>query len=324
MDRGHDDRLDGVRALAVMAVALYHENLLPGGSIGVDVFFVLSGWLITTMLWREAERSGGIDISAFVVRRAKRLVPALALLLVVYAALAPILWPAWLSTRWLQVGAAALYLTNWREAAVPAKDPLAHTWSLAIEAQFYLLWPLVILGARRLGQARAGLLFLAAWPVLTIVRNALLWAGMDETAYFAFPLHATGLVLGSAIALRPPATAKTAGSLGLVVLALITFIPHQHDTFAWRVPLGELAAAAVILAPPSWLAAPPLVFVGAVSYGVYLWHIPVWLAFWNGPYKVAQVVMIPLSLALATVSYYTVEAPFRRKATPRQTAGAIA
>jgi peptidoglycan/LPS O-acetylase OafA/YrhL len=308
----HDPRLDGLRALAALAVVLFHETVLPGGSVGVDVFFVLSGWLITQLLWREAEGRGDIDLTAFLVRRVRRLVPALALLLVAYAILSPTLWPGYANVRWLDIGSAALYLANWREVAAPTKGPLAHTWSLAIEGQFYLLWPLAIIALVRMSRRLAAFVIAAAWLALTAARAVVQAGGHDALAYFAFPLHATGMLLGAALAVAPPGARRGWGAAGVGVLGILALFPHDHWSFYWQTTVAELAAAAVILQPPKWLAWGPLVFVGLISYGVYLWHIPVWLAFGPAHFRAAQLLTVPVSLALASASYFTVEAAFRR------------
>ncbi|RZL96862.1 MAG: acyltransferase [Sphingomonas sp.] len=197
--------LDGLRAVAILSVMSFHANLwfAPGGSLGVDIFFVLSGWLITGLLIDEVERTGAIDRRAFLARRMRRLLPALSCLLLAYLLVAPWLYPESADRRWFDAATAFLYLTNLRESFWPADTPLSHSWSLAVEAQFYLLWPFVVPALLRLGRRRAALLLCACWLCLTALRSV--WPAMigGASTYYLSPLHATGLLLGGALALRP-------------------------------------------------------------------------------------------------------------------------
>jgi peptidoglycan/LPS O-acetylase OafA/YrhL len=274
----------------------------------VDVFFVLSGYLITRILEREIGL-GRLSVRDFLGRRARRLMPALAVMLSAYVLLAPLLAPTFSPMRWVDTVAAALYLSNWREALWFSGGPLSHTWSLAVEGQFYLVWPLVLMLLRPIGRTAAAALLLTIWSAITIGRLAWLGAGGDEWfAYFSTPFHASGLVLGAALALRP-ATWRLGGP-ALVLLLGLAFVPHNRDTFGWAQPAAELAGAALIIAPPSWLAARPIAWVGKISYGIYLWHIPVWHAL-GRQMSIASLAAIALiSVGLAAASYYGVEQRF--------------
>lgn len=308
----HIPELDSLRALAVLMVMAYHSRLTPGGAAGVDVFFVLSGWLITGILM------AGRPLTTFFEGRARRLFPALALLLLVYVVVAPLWAPLsrFPETPWMSALISGAYLMNFREAFASTHGPLSHTWSLATEWQFYLVWPFVLIALRRIAPARAATILVLAWALLTVIRAPMMLGG-DSTvdmAYFT-PLHASGLLLGSALAIHPVKMPSWAGWLGLVLIAL-TLSLNVWDHRALHViaiPLAELGAAAVICAPPTWLAWGPLVGLGAISYGVYLWHVPLWhgLEPLPGPYR--TVAMIGGSIALAALSYRFIEQPFLRR-----------
>jgi len=308
----HDPRLDGLRAIAVLMVMLFHAQIVPWGGGGVDVFFVLSGWLITGMLQRELDQSGRIDLPGFFARRARRLLPALWLLLVVYTSLSPQLWSHWRPILWIDVIAAALFLSDWREALWKNSGPISHTWSLSVEMQFYLVWPFILMALRPLGRGRAVVVLGVLWLVVTIARSEFIAAGKDDLAYFLGLLHATGLILGGILALRPPAAPAAVGYLGLLGMVALAFAPNTHATLFWRLPAIEAAAAMVVMAPPAWLAFNPLVWLGQISYGVYLWHIPVLKALWGLPTWPRLLAMAVVSVLLASASFVFIEQPIRR------------
>ena len=298
--------LDGLRAIAVLAVMGFHfkKDLMSGGSLGVDIFFVLSGYLITSILVSEIDVKGSLDYPAFLVRRVRRLFPALGALLIIYVVLGPWLWPQFAARRWLDVATAVFYVTNLRETFWPASTPLAHTWSLAIEEQFYLLWPVALLALAPLSRRRAALLLCVAWAALTIAR--LVWAQTigGPGAYYFTPLHATGLLLGAALALHPISTAPGGAALAFLVLLIVA--GHTSDTYLATQPMAEIATALVIARPPGILPAPPLRFLGRISYGVYLWHVPMWwLIAPNSPRTVLLV--FAASIAAGWLSHVLIE-----------------
>jgi peptidoglycan/LPS O-acetylase OafA/YrhL len=296
-----------------MAVMLYHTELTLGGSVGVDVFFVLSGWLITGLLAREADVTGSIDRWAFWLRRLRRLAPALLFLLLVVATVNLIYGRPPVSNA---MAFAASYTMDFRQALWPDTDPLSHTWSLAIEEQFYLVWPFVVMAAVSAGRERAAAWMAAGWAALNLVRVAMFAKGAYALPYFS-PLHSSGLLLGAAMAMRPVKVPSWAGWLGLALI-FVTFlvragpvsVGHGHpEAAAWEIPLAEIGAALVIASPPAFLAGRPLVALGLVSYGVYLWHIPLWRVLMR--YPGGAWLTIAASIGVAAFSYRYVERPFR-------------
>ena len=300
--------LDGVRALAVLAVLAFHEGIggAPGGFLGVDIFFVLSGYLITDLLVAQRSRRGRLDLRGFWVRRARRLLPALAVVLVTVTVAVAVIEPAQLAGLRPALGAAATYSSNWYQAlhhvsyfaAFGPPAPLQHLWSLAIEEQFYLAWPL-ILGLVLLLAETPRVRACAAWA--GAVGSALLMAvlytpGADPSrVYYGTDTHATALLIGSAIALTWPlaklATASPeltrrldfVGMAGLAVLAwaLGHFSGADPAVYPAGLVITALAAAGLTLAAATpgtiggMLSLPPLRWLGVRSYGIYLWHWPV-------------------------------------------------
>ena len=298
----HVPELDGLRGVAVLMVMAFHARLARGGATGVDVFFVLSGWLITGLLLVELERRSAIAWGAFMARRARRLLPALAFAIAVWVALAPGLWRDGLI--------ALLQLTNVLAIFRPANNFFAQTWSLSQEWQFYLFWPFVVAWLAKGGRRRMAVSLLALWVVLTLSRGALLVAGETSWSYNS-PLHWSGLALGAAIAAsKPEATPRWIGWAGLVAVLCTLF--SEPDALAWSIPISELGTAAIILQPPCPLAWRPLKGLGTISYGVYLWHGPLlgFLAAMAVPFSGPAIfVLAPLAAAL---SYRYVERPFLR------------
>ncbi|HZZ36818.1 MAG TPA: acyltransferase [Caulobacteraceae bacterium] len=272
--------MDGLRAVAIASVMGFHfvRPVVSGGSLGVDVFFVLSGWLITSILVREFKAAGRIDYGGFIGRRARRLLPALFVLLAAYVLLAPSLFSHHAPGRWTDAAAAAFYVTNLRETFWPTDNPLSHTWSLAIEEQFYLLWPFALLALLRLERRTAAILLCVAWAVLTVARVASNELWPSPAAYYFTPFHATGLLLGSALALYPLKVNGFAGRISLALLVAFFIAGHTDRYFLALQPVAEIAAALAIARPPNILAREPLPFLGRISYGVYLWHVPLMYA----------------------------------------------
>jgi len=293
--------IQGLRGVAVGVVLVFHlwPQVLPGGYIGVDVFFVISGYLITSLLLREVESTGRIDFTGFYVRRALRLLPAATLVLAAVALLTPLLLPAdrWVETA-AEVIASALYVENWQLAhaavdylaAENAPSPVQHYWSLSVEEQFYVVWPALIalvhvLAARlRLSPRRAlcasFLVVVAASLAVAIVSTR----GNPGQAYFFSHARVWELGVGGVLAAwRPelPAWARRiTGSAGLVAIFCAALMFSGKTAFPGHMALIPVLGAVAVLAAGSadggnrLLAMRPLVFLGDISYSLYLWHWP--------------------------------------------------
>jgi peptidoglycan/LPS O-acetylase OafA/YrhL len=348
--------LDGLRALAVLAVLLYHGQVawVRGGWLGVDLFFVLSGYLITGLLLAEWDAGGGIDLKRFWSRRARRLLPALFCMLAAVAVYAALLAPPTALARLRWDGLATLgYVANWRLVASRQSyfeqfgdpSPLTHMWSLGIEEQYYLLWPLLLLGALRLTGGRTRPLL--AGTLLAALASALAMAalyrpdGDPSRVYYGTDTRAQALLLGGALALalarrsspgRPPAGALVdgLGALGLAgLVAMMVAVPGDAGwMYLGGFAVAATAAGAAIVAAVqpagrlrALLALPPLPAIGRVSYGLYLWHWPVYIVLspdrtqLRGPPLLA--LRLGATFALAALSYRLVELPVRRGALSR-------
>lgn len=374
--------IDGLRALAVAAVVVYHANSswLHGGFLGVEVFLVISGYLITLLLIAEDERTGLIDLKNFWLRRARRLLPALFLLLIGLAVYTSLFYNrARASTRGDYIAALG-YVSNWFQVWVGAGytaaesfAPLRHLWSLAVEEQFYLVWPLIMVGILRLGRRRlpqvAGWLVLITLvitvlvalmyrsgdvsPVCTVDSNGYVTVAgrclsMNDGLYLGTFSRAGGLLLGAAFAMvwrpnaimRGPLRDKAAtldgiALVGALVLALlmwrIKIVEPGHDfgvrydpwLFRGGFFVTGVATLLVIAAvthretiTARALATPVLNWVGTRSYGLYLYHWPVYQAIRKrageslsvGEFVLAMAITLPLT----EVSYRYVETPIRK------------
>ena len=362
---GYRPALDGLRALAVAAVVAYHLGYgwARGGFLGVDVFFVLSGFLITTLLLDDHQRHGRLRLGRFWGRRARRLLPALAVVLVAVSLAVRFLAP---DQGWRIRGdllAAAAYVSNWRLVfthqsyfqAMGRPPLLQHLWSLAVEEQFYLLWPLVMaVGLRRTNRLRlaAGALMVALGS--TILMAGLFHPGADPSrVYYGTDTRLAALLVGAALACLWPrnsarrlarldpgqsrrrAVRATLDVAGLAALGGLVLCVARLDEFQPRLYRGGFLAVALLAAvvvglgavrPPSLvarlLATRPLVWLGKRSYAVYLWFWPVFMltrpyadVSFDGPPLLA--LRLGLTVGLAAASYRLVEQPIRNGALQR-------
>ncbi|GIF63132.1 membrane protein [Asanoa ishikariensis] len=341
--------LDGVRACAVLAVLLFHGGVaaLPGGFLGVDAFFVLSGFLITSLLLVERSATGRTDLVAFWGRRARRLLPALLLVLATVAVVSRwLLPPTELPALRLDSLASVAYLANWRMmfrdgdyfAATGALSPLQHTWSLGIEEQFYLLWPLVFILAVAVARGRRTRLVLLGVCLFGAIASGLasflLFAPSDvDRVYYGTDTRAVTLLVGCGLAVlltgrRASGRHPVLGSLavlGVAVTGLFWATAGGGDPWLYRfgLTLVALATAAVIahavVSPRSPTARVlgflPLVVVGRISYGLYLWHWPLfgWLTSSRTGLSGSALLGVRLAAVflVATASYLLVERPLR-------------
>jgi peptidoglycan/LPS O-acetylase OafA/YrhL/lysophospholipase L1-like esterase len=351
--------LDGLRALAVLAVIAYHEQLgwAPGGLLGVGVFFTLSGYLITDLLLGMWAGDGRLHLGEFWIRRARRLLPALFVLLAVVTAWVTLADRVRLPGLRGPVAAAATYSSNWYLIAGSGSyfarfappGPLDHLWSLAVEEQFYLLWPWLLLlglccirrrGAGALRWLTAATLVLSAASAVALL--LLYQPGLDPTrVYEGTDTRAFGLLIGAALAMAWPSrrkartprrlrlTLEAAGIAGLAVIGLMIWRTGQYSPFAYRggLVLLSVATAAVVAAaacPATVLGAAlgwrPLRWIGVRSYGIYLWHYPVIVL--TTPANAGEdltraALQVAASVALAALSWRFIEEPVRHGALGR-------
>ena len=287
------------------------------GQVGVTMFFVLSGFLITTLLFDERDRTGRIDLAAFYWRRALRLLPAL-IMVIVFVGLA---LRDWLPSLW-----AVSYVGNWARIVGNDLGPLNHTWSLAIEEQFYIVWPLALIGACALRLSRrtmlAGMLGLVGVAFVTRVVLITAPGTSLERIMFGTDMQGGALLLGCAVAASGITRRSTLGRIAAMAgLAVACLAPGGiiADWTLW-VTFAMFASAALILnagEDQRWLTSSPLVFTGRISYGLYLWHFAiatVWAdAFDLLAWPIRLLALSVVTFAVASASYYGVEQWFLQR-----------
>jgi peptidoglycan/LPS O-acetylase OafA/YrhL len=350
---GYQPGLDGLRAISVIAVILYHAGFgwMHGGFLGVEVFFVVSGYLITSLLLEEREGSGGVQLRQFWLRRARRLLPALFSVLIVIG-----VWVALFGTAQQQSDMhrdmlpGLFYFANWGQILGGAQyfgnfSPLRHLWSLAVEEQWYLLWPLafVLINRRSNRTAQIGRSILAAAfavMVLTwwLASPSALTSDRTNFLYLSTLTRSSGLLLGAGAAFlwRPwkakPVVADRTGSIlnvaGLGATALLVYAftaAHLVDrsTYRWQLAIVSMLSLVVVAAvvhpaaraARSFFSTPALVGLGKRSYGVYLWSWPIsvlcgaYVGSWT-----RFIAAMSLTIVVSEFSYVYIETPIRKGA----------
>jgi peptidoglycan/LPS O-acetylase OafA/YrhL len=359
--------LDALRGLAVIGVLLFHADLLRGGYLGVDLFFVLSGFLITSLLLAEWGERGSIDLRSFWVRRARRLFPALAAVLLAVAVVFALLHATGLAAP-SELGrlrgdglAATFYVANWRTILsgasywdlFAAPSPLEHLWSLAIEEQFYLLWPLVLLVVLRLSPRRrarstplttneSARRVVVVSLALTALSAGAMWVLYDprhpSRAYLGTDTRGAAILMGAALAGSLTAWGPVghdrlvrlldgAGMVAAVGLAVAWTTLDGQSRWLYRGGFWLTEGAVVVLIACSTLgersrvarllARRPLIWCGLISYGLYLWHWPIYVAL--SPERTGlhgsplTAVRLLATFAIAIASYRWLEQPIRRQ-----------
>ena len=346
---GHRPVLDGVRGVSVLAVMFLHGGLFwmgQGGFLGVDIFFVLSGFLITALLLQEMDQTGTVSFKNFYIRRGLRLLPAL-ITVVAVCILGIVLFstPDQVSAKSKSVLIALFYLSNW----LPVYPPLFHTWSLGIEEQFYIVWPLTLFLLLRWKVGFRGVLVILLAGVTAIAINrAILWSHhTDATIVRVYTSLDTrsdtlligcmaGIIIGKSMISFGPARVRwlrILAGLSTVVVGCLMFAIAADNSFLYYGGFSlfglmiALIIASLFHAPikplVSLLELPILRWMGRLSYGMYLWHLPVYYLYGHlfGPFPFRSYtlrIMLPFvikffaAIAVATLSFYLIEQPALR------------
>ena len=324
----YNPALDGLRGIAIVLVLLSHAHvpLFDGAFFGVDIFFVLSGYLITTLLLMEFNSTGKLDYWRFYRRRFFRLMPALAFFLLAYCVFAPMLWPD-LTDIYSDALVSILYLADYGIAFFDSPDTLLHMWSLSVEEHFYLIWPpllIVLLRFATPGKVwrSIALLWILSWAWRVF------WVAEGQQFYeifFRFDTRASGLFAGALLAAlmveRPAFTQHIQKNMAhlmwlpLAVPLLMEMGWDNQQAMIWGMTVVECAALVILIAASQrtglvyeMLCAPALIKLGRLSYGVYLWHYPV-VRYLRAdlPWPLVVILGFAISLALAALSFHTIE-----------------
>ncbi len=348
--------LDGLRAIAVISVLLYHAafSWAIGGFLGVEVFFVISGYLITSLLLSEWRDRDAIDLSNFWLRRARRLLPALFVVIAVTTLVAVIFLPDEVASLRGDVLSALAYVTNWNFIfaqksyfeALGRPSLVQHLWSLAVEEQFYLVWPLLFIGGMKVFGRKRFPIVVVAGAVASVVLMWVLYVpgGDPSRVYYGTDTRAAGILVGCALAfvwspwrLRPTVSSgartvlNVVGGVGLVLLLQMLWKTDEFSSALYRGGLLRLdlitAVVIAVLVHPAaslgrFVGMRPLRWVGLRSYGIYLWHWPVFqltrpgvdISLTGWPLFGLR---LAITLVLAELSYRLIELPVRRGAIGR-------
>jgi peptidoglycan/LPS O-acetylase OafA/YrhL len=352
---GNRPPLTGIRALALSTVLVYHSNFktLPGAWVALQIFFVLSGFLITAMLSSEGMRNGRVSLKQFYGRRAVRLVPPLVLTVVLLAIYASFVHVADASQRlWGDSAAAMFYYADYRQAFghAPFFGYLAQTWSLSVEEQFYIIWSILLVVAVAVHRRRLAYVFAVVglvasvgdrlWQVYSVAHFYTPKNVAFTRVYYAFDTRADALFIGCLLGLlatdgllqhwRPWAmrtlTVAAIASTGVLVWTLLGAPLFRENVVVWWLPLSTVASAVVItyfVMHPTSIASRlvgigVLVFIGDLSYTVYLLHFPVYLAITPGQYGThwsywpTQLARLAVIFGIAIASWFLIEKPLAR------------
>lgn len=334
-------QIQGLRALAALLVTLFHAKWVNGGFIGVDIFYVISGFLITGLLLREIERTGTINFKVFYARRFKRLLPTSFFVLALTAIFSWMLVPPTMrSSLGRDVIAASLYVSNylfaWWQADYQNLDatpsPVIHYWSLAVEEQFYLVWPLLILvffmAATKLKLKKVLTLLVAGVTALSLVFSIYQTETSPIWAFYSLPTRAWELGLGALLVLLPPVrTKKLVGLLGFIFIIVSAFIFGETTAFpGLNAVLPVMGTVMLIATINTW---PPFLndvansrlfqWLGEISYPLYLWHWPLLVlpsTYFARPLEVYErILAIIATIVLADLTHRFIEEPFRKTKT---------
>jgi len=334
-------QIQGLRALAALLVTLFHAKWVNGGFIGVDIFYVISGFLITGLLLREIERTGTINFKVFYARRFKRLLPTSFFVLALTAIFSWMLVPPTMrSSLGRDVIAASLYVSNylfaWWQADYQNLDatpsPVIHYWSLAVEEQFYLVWPLLILvffmAATKLKLKKVLTLLVAGVTALSLVFSLYQTETSPIWAFYSLPTRAWELGLGALLVLLPPVrTKKLVGLLGFIFIIVSAFIFGETTAFpGLNAVLPVMGTVMLIATINTW---PPFLndvansrlfqWLGEISYPLYLWHWPLLVlpsTYFARPLEVYErILAIIATIVLADLTHRFIEEPFRKTKT---------
>lgn len=327
-------QIQGLRALAVVLVVLYHAKFLPGGYIGVDIFYVISGYLITSLLLRECEKTDGISFSRFYLRRIKRLLPASSLVLIITALASWWVYPSILrADLGRDIAAASLYISNYFFAHwqmdyqnLDALPPVViHYWSLAVEEQFYLLWPLIIYLLYKFGKRRTVGIGIAVITLMSFLLSLFLTSASPLWAFYSLPTRAWELGIGALVLFFPAKWRDFRGFAWLAVIAIGYSAARFTDATAFpgTAALFPVLATAITLASvKNWPKVidtssrlPVIQWIGNISYPLYLWHWPVLVIphlYLGRDLSIMERLMaIVLTLILADLTHRFVEQPLR-------------
>lgn len=327
-------QIQGLRALAVILVLLYHAKFLPGGYIGVDIFYVISGYLITSLLLRECEKTNGISFARFYLRRIKRLLPASSLVLIITALISWWVYPSILrADLGRDIAAASLYISNYFFAVwqmdyqnLDALPPVViHYWSLAVEEQFYLFWPLIINALYKIGKRRFVGIGVAVITLISILLSLYLTSVSPLWAFYSLPTRAWELGIGALILFVPSKMRSSQHYvwLGLIAIGYSAVRFTDATAFPGTAALFPVLATALALASvsnwPKFLDAfsrlSVIQWLGNISYPLYLWHWPVLVIpsiHYGSSLTISErFIAIALTLLLADLTHRFVEQPLR-------------